>query len=99
MMKMIKKKYTIKDKRSMIEYIQRLNREQHIEIFKILYYDGIKYTENHNGIFINFHTVTDDTIEKISRFLNYCKNKQEELEKMNNDTRQERVLLDGNNNK
>ncbi len=91
---MIRRKYTIKDKRTMIEYIQRLNKEQHIEIFKILYYDGIKYTENQNGIFINFHTVNDETIEKISRFINYCKNKQEELEKMQNDTRQEKILLD-----
>ena len=87
-------KYTIKDKRLMIDYIHKLNREQHIEIFKILYYDGVKYTENHNGIFINFHTVSDEIIEKIGKFINYCKNKQEELEKMNNDTRQEKILLE-----
>jgi hypothetical protein len=90
-------KYTIKEKRNIIDYIQKLNKEQHIEIFKILYYDNIKFTENQNGIFINFHLVSDDTIKKIENFMIFCRNKQEELEKKNNDLQQERYLLDDPN--
>ena len=90
-------KYTIKEKRNIIDYIQRLNKEQHIEIFKILYYDNIKFTENQNGIFINFHLVSDYTIKKIENFIIFCRNKQEELEKKNNDLQQERFLLNDTN--
>ncbi len=90
-------KYSIKDKRNLIEIIRKMNKEQHIEIFKLLYYDQVKFTENINGIFINFHLVRDETIEKIETFINYCKNKQEELEKKNNDAENQKILLEEDN--
>jgi hypothetical protein len=90
--------YTIKEKRNIIEYIQRLHKEQQIEIFKILYHDRVKFTENINGIFINFRYVIDDTIKKIDNFIKFCIKKQEELEKKNNDLQLERSYLEENTN-
>ena len=76
-------KITIKEKKQLIKDISKLNKIEHIEIFKIFKKDNIKYTENSNGIFINIKKIPDNTIYKIIKFLKFCNNNNEKLNNYN----------------
>ena len=65
--------FSIKDKKTLIEEIYKLNKVEYIEIFKIFSEDNIKYTENANGIFINISKTPDETLHKIKYFLDFYK--------------------------
>lgn len=70
--------------------IETMNKENHIEIAKLLKEKNIKLTENNNGIFINLTNLPEDTvflllkyikhIENQESILNIIENKKEELE-------------------
>ena len=66
------KKYILKE-------ITKLNKLEHIEIFKILKNNNIIYTENVNGIFVNMKNLDINTLNDIIKFINYAKNKNIEL--------------------
>lgn len=66
------KKYILKE-------ITKLNKLEHIEIFKILKNNNIIYTENVNGIFVNMKNLDVNTLNDIIKFINYVKNKNIEL--------------------
>lgn len=66
------KKYILKE-------ITKLNKLEHIEIFKILKNNNIIYTENVNGIFVNMKNLDLNTLNDIIKFINYVKNKNIEL--------------------
>ena len=59
--------------------ITKLNKLEHIEIFKILKNNNIIYTENVNGIFVNMKNLDINTLNDIIKFINYVKNKNIEL--------------------
>lgn len=64
--------------------ILNLQENQYYEIIKILdKYEG-KYSKNKNGIFINMNKLSDTIIEKIEKFLIFCKSNNKYLEKNNN---------------
>ena len=75
------KKFTIYDKKILLEDISKLDKIEHIEIFKIFRNDGIKYSENSNGIFINISKVPDATLLKVTKFLLFYKKNNEALQK------------------
>lgn len=75
------KKYSINDKKKIVKTIEELNKIQHIEIFKLLRKNSIKFTENSNGIFINFNTLDDILIEEIENLIKFCLISKEELKK------------------
>ena len=52
---------------------QGLTKEEYEELFRIIKRNNIEYSENSNGIFFDLNTVTDDVIEKIITFLQFCK--------------------------
>ena len=58
--------------------INNLNKEQQIEVFKIIYASG-KYTENSNGIFINLTNMNNDILWKIQDLVGYFSNKNKYL--------------------
>ena len=70
--------------------IELMNKENHIEIAKLLKEKNIKLTENNNGIFINLTNLSEETIflllkyikhiENQENILNIIENKKEELE-------------------
>lgn len=88
-------------KRELKREIEKLRREEHLEIFKIIRTETDKYTENNNGIFINLKNLTPETLFKIGSFVKYCKEninnfkKVEELKKdiiNNNNNNNERAI-------
>jgi len=79
----ISKIFSINDKKTLIEDISKLNNVEYIEIYKIFTEDGIKYTENANGIFINISKTPDKTLYKIKSFIDFYKTNNERLDKDN----------------
>ena len=68
----INSKFDIEKLKEMKKKISILNENEHIEIFNIIKQDGLKYTENNNGIFINMKKLSDDTLENIDHFITFC---------------------------
>ena len=55
--------------KKVIDDIEDMTKEHHIEIFKILTSYDIKYTENNNGIFINMSNMNPDCLKKINDYV------------------------------
>ena len=66
-------------KKSILAEVSKLNKLEHIEIFKILSRNNVEYTENVNGIFVNMKNLDLITLNNIIKFINYAKNKNIEL--------------------
>ena len=63
-------------KKIIIQNAKNLHKFEQIQIFKILKKFQVKYSENSNGIFINLNYLTENIIDKILDFVNFCiKNK------------------------
>ena len=76
--------YSIVEKKELVNKINMLSKIEHIEIFKIFKKNNIKYTENSNGIFINFMNIADSVITLLDKFIKFCyKNKDSLVEKEN----------------
>ena len=73
--------YTLSDKRSIIKNIKDLSKIEHIEIFKIIKNKNIKYSENSNGIFVNFNNIPNNIIGELYNFIKFCLKNKEELKK------------------
>jgi hypothetical protein len=67
---------TIQDLMVIRDRLERLNKEQQMDIFYILYNNGIQYSENKNGIFVNLSTVDVCIIQDILKYL-FLKQQQE----------------------
>ncbi|AAV50647.1 hypothetical protein [Acanthamoeba castellanii mimivirus] len=67
-----KSKYSRDDRKHIAESIENLkNDEDYVAIFEILMDDeSNSYTENSNGVFLNLSTVSDTTLDRISKYLN-----------------------------
>ena len=59
------------DVKKMIDDIECMTKEHHIEIFKILKFYSINYTENNNGIFINMNNIDLECLDKINNYVNF----------------------------
>ena len=78
----------IMKKKKLIEISGSLTKIEYLEIFNIFIEDKCQYSENINGVFINLNNITEITIDKIFSFINFIKDKKEDLliheEKINN---------------
>ena len=78
------RKFSVLEKKDLVAKIRMLSKIEHIEIFKIIKKNNIKYTENSNGIFINFMNIDDNVITLLDKFIKFCyKNKASLVEKEN----------------
>ena len=59
--------------------IENTDKIHHLKIFNILKSNGIKFSENRNGIFINMNSFDDATIEKIENTLMYIRKQEKNL--------------------
>jgi len=67
------KKNIIDTKRRVIKEVGKLNKLEHMEIFKILRSHNVIYSENVNGIFINLSPVNIGALNDVILFINYVK--------------------------
>jgi hypothetical protein len=67
-----------KEKRKLCEMIQSLSQTEHDEIFKFI--KSYSYTQNNNGIFINFSCIDEKDYKKIKDFVSFCYDNKESLD-------------------
>jgi hypothetical protein len=68
-------------KKKLIEISKNLSKIEYFEIFNIIKKDNCQYSENKNGVFINLSNVSEKTIDKIFKFIDFIKHKKEDLDK------------------
>jgi hypothetical protein len=69
------------DIKKIIDDVECMTKEHHIEIFKIINDFDVKYTENNNGIFINMNNINEECLNKINNYVNFInENKKNILE-------------------
>jgi hypothetical protein len=94
----LSKKYNIHDKKNLVSQIEQLSSLEQIEIFKLIKDETKYYTENLNGIFINVNILSDNLLEKIENFVEYCNKQRIELDKKEHFINQQKIEIYGNNN-
>jgi hypothetical protein len=63
--------------------IEKMGKTQHIEILNILKKNPtVKLNENRNGVYINLSYLPNDVIEELQKYLDYLKDQESNLEKM-----------------
>ena len=61
--------------------ISLLSQNELNEIFKILYNNESKYTQNNNGIFVNLNWLEYDIIIQINNYIDFCIKSHKEIKK------------------
>ena len=61
--------------------ITLLSQNELNEIFKILFNNDSKYTQNNNGIFVNLNWLEDDIILQINNYIDFCIKSHKEIKK------------------
>ena len=92
------KKYNIHDKKNLVSQIEQLSSLEQIEIFKLIKDETKYYTENLNGIFINVNILSDNLLQRIENFVEYCNKQRIELDKKEQFINQQKIEIYGNNN-
>lgn len=74
--------YSNESKHQLKDRLEKMTRTEQTEILKIiLENEGKKHSENTNGSFINMSLLSDDTIGKLMRFVEFCEQNNSNLEK------------------
>ena len=60
------------ERKSCLEEIKHLSKEQYEGLFFVLKHHSISFTENSNGIFFDLTSLTADEFQKIKEFLHLC---------------------------
>ena len=72
--------YSYSERKKLSSKIMNIKKkDDYIKIFKIINQDpNNKFTENSNGIWLDFKSLSDETISKVEKFLIKLKNKSDE---------------------
>jgi hypothetical protein len=73
--------------------IEKLNKDELVEIFKIIHRNDNKYTSNNNGIFIDLNTCDDKTVNDIRNFLTYVDENRKRLNELEEKVNKKKVLF------
>lgn len=65
--------YTYEKRKQLLDDIKLLSKDQYEEIFRIIKRNNVEYSENSNGIFFDLNILSDDIMNKLFSFLEYCK--------------------------
>jgi hypothetical protein len=72
-----------REKKIIIENAKKLNKNEQIQLLKIIIDNNIKYTENNNGCLINLSKIPDSVILELKNIIDICElRKTEELKRM-----------------
>ena len=62
------------------EKIERLSKERHIEILKILHqFPSVVINENKSGVFINISTLEEEPLQSLIEYIKYIDEQEENL--------------------
>jgi len=60
-------------KKTLLEEIKLLSKEEYEEIFRIIKRGNVEYTENSNGVFFDLAHCSDELCQKLEKFIELCK--------------------------
>jgi hypothetical protein len=63
---------TNKDKKRLCDRINTLSKTEHDEIFKILQASSYPFTQNNNGVFMDFTHIVSEDYQRIVAFVDFC---------------------------
>ena len=72
--------YSNKELKDLVFTIDKLSKNEHIEIYKILKKYYKQFTENSNGIFVNMTLLNNQTLVRIKNFIKYVHLQEKQLE-------------------
>ena len=76
-----KQRFSMFDLEQMKNRIEAMNKQHHIEILKILKkYPEIKLNENKSGIFVNLSFLSRETVEEISKYIDYISDQESSIQ-------------------
>jgi len=67
--------------KQLVKAVESLSKTETEELFKMIHKKTANYTRNNNGIFINLAWVTDDIIEEMENYIQFCTSSRIELKK------------------
>jgi len=67
-------------KKSLLEEMKLLSKEEYEEVFRIIKRANVEYTENSNGVFFDLAHCSDDVCTKLEKFLELCKTQRKDEE-------------------
>lgn len=73
-------KYSNKQKKALFEKINSLSSTEHEEIHRVISAHNVNTSKNKNGVFFNLSSVSDEVIEQIDKFVNYCISNKDKLD-------------------
>lgn len=59
-------------KRELVERVSRLSKQECIQLYRIFQSNGVKFTENNNGVFINLAAVSNHVLLETFEFIELC---------------------------
>lgn len=59
------------DKKKIFDEINKMNKENHENIFNIITKFNVSYTKNDNGIFINMLDIDDKCLNELIKYINF----------------------------
>lgn len=75
--------------------IESLSKTQHLEVLKILKkYSAVKINENRNGVYINLSYVPDQVIEEITKYMEYIREQERNIEQFEMKKEDYKTLFD-----
>jgi hypothetical protein len=88
----------------MIEYqkikskIEKLDKNETIEVFKIIHQNENKYTTNKNGVFVNLNICSEKTLNEITNFIDFIEESKKHLNDVEDKMNEKKNNLINNNN-
>ena len=61
-----------KERKQIFDNINILVKPEQEEVFRIVRKNKVVYTENSNGIFFDLTSITDDVLEQIKEYIDFC---------------------------
>jgi hypothetical protein len=74
--------------------IEKLDKNESIEIFKIIHKNQINYSQNNNGIFIDLSCLNDQSLIEIRAFLDFIEENKKHIHEIENKMKQNKITLD-----
>jgi hypothetical protein len=74
--------------------IEKLDKNESIEIFKILVKNEITYSQNNNGIFIDLNFLNDNSLIEIKAFLDFIEENKKHINEIETKIKQNKINLD-----
>lgn len=76
--------------------IEKCNRTETIEIFKIIHKNGEKYTQNNNGIFLDLNKICEQTQIEVRAFMDFSEENRKHINEIEAKMKENKISIDNN---